>query len=111
LNTLTQSVLSTVSNLFQVIPSGTYDPTSDIVQIAITPETYPPTDPTLGIWATGSWQAFPGIVPGPTYWAVALIGPANGGIALAIGSYHVWVKVIDSPEVPVFLHSILEITQ
>lgn len=30
-----------------------------------------------------------------------LIGPANGGIKLDSGTWHVWGKITDAPEVPV----------
>lgn len=35
------------------------------------------------------------------YWATILVGPENGGIALAAGSFVCWVRVTDSPAVPV----------
>jgi hypothetical protein len=110
MNTLTQSVLSTQFIQIQVTArSGTatsYDPTGDTVAMAFTPLTYPETSPASGSWVTGSWQTF----PGPAYWAEALVGPANGGTALALGTYQVWVKVTDSPEVPVLQPCLLTIT-
>ena len=105
---LTQSALSTQYVQVQITiqaPSG-YDPTSDTVQLAFIPETYPPTSPTDGDWVTGSWETF----PGPQYWAQALVGPSNGGTALSLGTYEIWVKVTDSPEVPVLQPALLEIT-
>jgi hypothetical protein len=103
-----QSVLST--QFFQVpirvwSPSG-YNPTSDPVQFAFTPLTYPETSPTSGSWVTGSWVTF----PGPAYWAQALVGPANGGTALPLGTYQVWVKITDSSAVPVLQPCLLKIT-
>ena len=100
---LTQLATSTMYFWQQVeaaLINGTViNPTSDVVQMAAVPvPTFgPPPDPTPGqlnpaIWGTG---------PGPTYWAGILIGPANGGLVLAIGSYVIAVKVTDSPEVPV----------
>jgi hypothetical protein len=105
---LTQSALSTQYIQAQVTvqsPDG-YNPTADTVQMAFIPETYPPTQPTDADWVTGSWETF----PGPTYWAQALVGPENGGTALTVGMYEVWVKVTDSPEVPVLQPALLEIT-
>ena len=81
-----------------------YNPTADTVQFAFPALTYPVTSPS--VWFSGSWVTF----PGPAYWAQCLIGPANGGASLAIGTYEVWVKVTDSPEVPVFQPCTLEIT-
>ena len=106
MNTVTQSVLST--QYLQVLvttqaPAG-YNPTSDTVQMAFTPLTYPPTSPAS--WVSGSWSAF----PGPAYWAQALVGPANGGTALSLGTYQVWLKITDSPEVPVLQSCLLTIT-
>ena len=108
MNTVTQSVLST--QMLQILvtirsPAG-YDPASDVVAMAFTPLTYPGTSPAPGNWVTGSWSTF----PGPAYWAQALVGPVNGGTALAIGTYQVWLRVTDSPEVPVLQPCLLTIT-
>jgi len=105
-NTISQSVLST--NYIQVpvtIQSpGAYDPSTDVVQFAFPPSTYPPTSP--GTWYTGSWAVF----PGPVYWAQCLVGPANGGVSLAIGRYQGAVKITDSDAVPVEYPFLLVIT-
>ena len=108
MNTITQSVLSTNYVQVQVTTRAPsiYNPTGDTVQMAFTPQTYPETSPTSSSWVTGSWVTF----PGPAYWAQALVGPANGGTALSIGTYQVWVKVTDSPAVPVLQPCLLEIT-
>jgi hypothetical protein len=66
------------------------DPTGDPVQVALPVHG---TDPVSGDWVTGSWE-----VQGSTRWARILIGP--GAKVLAKGTYDVWVKVTDSPEVP-----------
>ena len=106
MNTLSQSVLST--NYIQILVGtkypSTYNPTADVVQMAFTPATYPETSPAS--WLAGSWVTF----PGPAYWAQALVGPVNGGTALALGTYQVWLKVTDSPEVPVLQPCLLTIT-
>ena len=106
MNTISQSVLST--NLVQVLvtiksPSG-YDPTGDTVQFAFTALTYPETSP--AVWYAGSWVTF----PGPAYWAQCLVGPANGGVSLTAGTWQGWVKITDSPAVPVEQPFILQIT-
>ncbi len=106
MNTLSQSSLST--KMLQILvtvksPAG-YNPTGDVVQMAFTPLTYPETSPAS--WVTGSWTTF----PGPAYWAQALVGPANGGTALPLGTYQVWLKVTDSPTVPVEQPCLLTIT-
>lgn len=103
----TQSVLSTAYVQIPVTAYGTagaYDPTGDAVQFAFTPLTYPGGSPST--WITGSWATF----PGPAYWAQCLVGPGTGGTALSIGTWQLWLKITDSPEVPVLQPSLLEIT-
>lgn len=100
--TLSQLAVSTEPIQIQVaaaIGGSTYNPSNDPVSIAFVPVTSPPSspDPTPGEWNTAYWE----VDAGPTYWAGILVGPANGGINLAVGSYVVVVKVTDSPAVPV----------
>lgn len=71
-----------------------FNPTADEVQFAFING---PSNPQSGDWVNGSWAS----VNAP-YTAQILIGPDNGGQALAVGSYTIWVKVITSPQVPVF---------
>lgn len=106
--TITQSVLSAqmVQVLITIQSPLAYNPTGDVVLFAFTPLTYPLTAPSGGDWNTGSWEIF----PGPAYWAQCLVGPVDGGVALAQGTYQVWVQVVDSPEVPVFQPCLLTIT-
>lgn len=111
MNTITQSVVSTQYVQVQVtaIRDGeAYDPTGDAVAMAFVPITSPPSspDPTSMEWNTATWETD----PGPVYWAQALVGPANGGVALAIGSYVCWVQVTDDPEVPALPGCYLTIT-
>ena len=106
MNTISQSVLST--NFVQVpvtiqSPAG-YDPTGDVVQFAFTALSYPTIEPS--VWYTGSWVTF----AGPAYWAQCLVGPANSGVSLAIGTYQGWTKVTDSEAVPVEQSFLLKIT-
>jgi hypothetical protein len=104
--TVSQSVLST--NYVQigvvVLAPSAYNPTADVVQFAFTPSSYPETSPVT--WYTGSWVTY----PGPQYWAQCLVGPANGGVVLTLGSYQVWLKITDNPEVPVLQDVFLQIT-
>jgi hypothetical protein len=107
LQTLTQSVLSTepIQMLVQAnSPDGPYDPTADAVQFAFTnANAYPATAPTE--WYAGSWVTY----PGNQYWAQVLIGPANGGVALATGTWAVWIMITDNPDVPVRQPLLLQI--
>jgi len=106
--TVSMSVLSTQYVQCPVTiqsPAG-YDPTGNTVAFAFMPLTYPETTPGSGDWHTGSWQAF----PGPVYWAQCLVGPANSGVSLAQGTYMVFVRVTDNPEVPVLQPFMIQIT-
>ena len=100
--TLTQLAVSTEPIQLQVVATADgapYNPTADPVAVAFVPVASPPAspDPTSGEWNTASWETD----PGGTYWASILVGPLNGGVALAAGSYLCVVKVTDSPAVPV----------
>lgn len=107
MQTLTQSVLSTepVQVLVEAIDAdGAYDPTADVVQFAFTNAgAYPAAQPSQ--WHTGSWVTF----PGGQYWAQVIVGPQNGGVALATGTWALWVKVTDDPAVPVMQPCLLQI--
>ena len=69
-----------------------YNPTGDVVRFAFT--TGPNVAPTT--WYVGSWETS----AGPVYIARCLVGPA-GAATLAVGTYTVWLKITDNPEVPV----------
>ena len=83
---------------------SSYNPTSDTVQFAYTLLNYPTVEPS--VWYSGSWATW----PGPVYWAQCLVGPALGGVSLAIGTYQGWVKITDSAAVPVEQPFLLKIT-
>ena len=86
------------------IVSGTpYDPTADEVFMAFMPGSAQPTDDS---WNAGSWQT----TAQGNYIAQVLIGPENEGVVLAPATYSVWVKVVDSPEVPILPCGSLQIT-
>lgn len=68
------------------------DPTVDAVQMAFVAHGV---NPGNSDWKTAAWETADG-----TYLARCLVGP-SGTIALAVGTYAVWVKVTDNPEVPV----------
>lgn len=71
------------------------NPTTDPVAIAFTT---PGTDPQSGDWKTASWNTT--VTLGTNqYEAQCLVGP-GGTVTLATGSYQIWVKVTDNPEVP-----------
>jgi hypothetical protein len=84
-----------------IIASGEpIDPTGDTVQFAFM-KSGKPTDPD---WVNGTWDSAPG-----GYLAQCLVGPA-GDATLALGTYQIWLKVVDTPEVPVRQVGLLAIT-
>jgi hypothetical protein len=105
---LYQSAVSTQFVQVQVIASQdgpAYNPTADTVQMAFMQVQYVPLDPGPDDWQPAEW-----VTEGATYWAAILVGPADGGYALAPGSYYVWVKVTDDPSVPALQGPVLNIT-
>jgi hypothetical protein len=92
-------LMSVLSEQFIVVPvtlarSGApYDPTADAVSFAFTA---PGKQPVSTDWVNGQWET----TPRGTYNAKCLVGP-TGAIALPVGTYLIWVRVTDNPEVPV----------
>jgi hypothetical protein len=72
------------------------NPTADVVEMAFTLADAEPTTPD---WKTASWETDAATEP-DTYFARCLVGP-GGTVTLADGTYQVWVRVTDSPEIPV----------
>lgn len=70
-----------------------YNPTGDTVEVAFKA---PGTDPAAPDWHAGTWETAGTNV----YYVRLLVGPV-GGLVLAAGTYRMWVRVTDSPEVPV----------
>lgn len=100
MNTLTQLATSTepVQLLVEAFQGGAaYNPTGDPVAIAILPDTSPEPGYASASWNVASWE----VDPGPSYWASILVGPLNGGILLAAGTYICYVKITDNPAVPI----------
>ena len=87
-----QQVLATLGG-------SSYDPSADPVFLAfvLQPQYGPTPSPSSGQWNAATWE----VDAGPTYWASALVGPANGGVVLAQGVYQIFVKVTDNPAIPV----------
>lgn len=82
------------------------NPTSDVVQFAFMPGS---TAPGSSDWKTGTWDGTAPRLTGNGYLAQCLVGP-GGTIALAAGTYTMWIKITDSPEVPVMQVGLLQIT-
>lgn len=73
------------------------DPTADTVEFAAVTVGSEPSS-----WTAGSWETDTSTDP-DTFWARILVSGTGGGgtLALADGTYDLWVRVTDSPERPV----------
>lgn len=69
------------------------DPTNDPVYFAFMP---PGSTPVTGDFVAGGWETW----ADGTHYARALVGP-GGGKVLTPGAYRIWIKITDSPEVPI----------
>lgn len=96
-------ILSHLSTEYVLIPvavtkSGVvYDPTADTVQMAFMPT--PTQVPITADWQVASWDTDSTNILYP-YTAKCLVGPA-GVISLGTGTYVIYLKITDNPEVPV----------
>lgn len=81
-----------------------YNPTGDVVQFAFMPTATQV--PQVSDWVAGSWDSVPTDVIYP-YVAKCLIGP--GGTVLGIGTYIIYLKITDNPEIPVLIGGQVEI--
>lgn len=94
--------VSSLSREYVRVPVNAYeagqlvDPSLDPVEMAFTAVGV---EPVAGDWKLATWEAdFSG--SRPIYYSRILIGP-GGTVTLADGTYDTWVRVTDSPEVPV----------
>jgi hypothetical protein len=71
------------------------DPTGDTVEMAFKTSG----EPSGGDWKAASWETDNSVSP-VVYYARCLVGP-GGTVTLADGTYDVYVRVTDSPEIPV----------
>ena len=105
--TVSSASLQLVPALVEAIVAGApYNPTGDQVAFAFTT---PGTSPMGAQWWPGSWDSTSPAGGGSWYTALCLVGP-GGTVQLAPGSYQVWVKVTDNPEVPVLPAFLLTIS-
>lgn len=90
----------------QATKSGTpYNPTGDVVQFAFMPSAT--SVPQVSDWVAGSWDTNTSSVLFP-YSAKCLVGP-SGITNPGIGRYYLYLKITDSPEIPVLIAGLLEI--
>jgi hypothetical protein len=107
--TISMSVLSTqyvLIPVFTTVAGVTIDPTSDPVVFAFKQAG---AEPVTGDWVTGSWMT--GVTSPGTFIAQCLIGPDGGTTTPTPGAYAIWVKITDSPEVPVLQPGIIQVTE
>lgn len=83
-----------------------YNPTADVVQFAFMPT--PTQVPQVSDWVAASWETDATNVLYP-YAARCLVGP-SGTITLGIGSYVIYIKITDNPEIPVLIAGQLNIS-
>jgi hypothetical protein len=72
------------------------NPTTDAVVMAFKSDG---TEPVTNDWKASTWETDSTTTPA-TYYARCLVG-TGGTVALTDGTYDVWVRVTDSPEIPV----------
>jgi hypothetical protein len=99
----TEYVLIPVASTRSGLP---YNPTGDVVQFAFMPTATQV--PQSSDWQAGSWDTDTTSVIYP-YAAKCLVGPA-GTITLGIGTYVIYVRIVDNPEVPVLITGQLQIS-
>jgi hypothetical protein len=83
-----------------------YNPVSDALAFAFMPTSTQV--PSSGDWVTGSWGTDSSSILYP-YSALCLVGP-SGVITLGIGTYVAYIKITDSPEIPVEIAGQLQIS-
>ena len=87
-----------------VVGGTIQNPSADPVAFAFMPNP-PSASPGVSDWHTGSWIT----TTSGIYAAQILLGPANGGYVLPVGTYNVWIRITDNPEVPVEQIDLLQI--
>ena len=101
-NSIGMSHLATMYYLVPVAATQAgvaHNPTGDAVQFAFMPQATQV--PQNTDWVSGSWDTDTSNILYP-YSAKCLVGP-SGTISLGIGTYVVWVKITDNPEIPVLI--------
>ncbi len=84
------------------------DPTGDTVAMAFIASPPETAAPTAGDWKSASWETNTAANP-DLYEARCLVGP-SGAITLTPGTWYVWVKITDSPEVPAKYCGVIRVT-
>lgn len=106
--TILQSELSTEYIQIPVsalVGGQAINPTADQVQFAFKPIGVPPQLPD---WVPGTWAGTTAV--NGFYYAQCLVGPDAATIELPVGTWAIWLKITDNPEVPVRSPGLLQIT-
>ena len=74
-----------------------YNPGGDTIVFAFMPNAVQV--PVTADWVSGSWETVPTNIIYP-YNAKCLVGP-SGSTALTLGTYVIYLKITDNPEIPV----------
>ncbi len=82
-----------------------FDPTGDAVRMAFMPTATQVPQP--ADWQSAVWSAVPSSLIYP-YAAYCLVGP-GGTVTLGLGTYVLYLKVTDDPEIPVIIAGYLQI--
>lgn len=90
--------------VYAMASGAVVNPTSDAVAMAFMSSTAAPSS---GDLKTASWETDATTEP-DTYIARCLVG-SGGAVTLTAGTYSVWVKITDSPEVPVRRAGLLKV--
>lgn len=104
--------LSHLSTEYVLIPLAVtkagvpYNPTSDTVQFAFMPNSVQ--QPVVSDWVNGVWETVATNFIYP-YNAKCLVGP-SGSTVLTQGTYVIYLKITDNPEVPVLVGGQLEVS-
>lgn len=90
-------------NVSLAVPGiGDESPLADLVYLAFMTTSATP--------QSGDWHAATWTTSSAPYVASVLVGPDNGGLDLAQGYYYVWLKLVDTPQVPFILAGTLVIS-
>lgn len=82
------------------------NPTSDTVAVAFETTDAAPAAAAAS-WKSATWDTDTSTTP-TTYRAQCLVGP-SGTVNLSAGTYYMFVKVTDSPEVPIMYSGIVQV--
>lgn len=85
-----------------------YNPTADTVQFGFQAETAYSSTQAPSSWVAGSWETV-GSGAQVSYVARCLVGPGGTFVPTAETDYWVWVKITDSPEIPVLFVGELQV--